>query len=152
MTTTISGTTVTFTDGSTWGGANGALTPDTNSSQISQSFSIGHLILGNTIFTGNFPAYSAGGTSVFAMNKTNSAYYSGQYAAGNEYTVSPAVNLPASSGFTFDHPRHGNQSYFALGGYNGVGALAGSWRVRGMACGAGINQTNGYFVLLERVA
>lgn len=144
MATTISGSTVTFTDGSVWNGTVGSLTPDSNTSRTSQSYNIGHIILANTIFNANGSGYSSGGTWVFAMNKTNSMYYTGQYTYPYEQAVSPAVNvsLPA------DDPRHGSQSYFALGSGN----LAGSWRARGMACGAGINQTNGYFVLLERVA
>jgi hypothetical protein len=146
MATTISGTTVTFTDGSTWGGANGALTPDGNTSRTSQSFNIGHIILANTIFTTNQEAggFQTGGSSVFSMNITNAAYYTGRYFGANVYGVSPGVNTV----FNADHPRHGSQSYFALG----PGNMAGSWRARGMACGAGINQTNGYFVLMERVA
>lgn len=144
MATTISGTTVTFTDGSTWGGANGTLTPDTNTSRTSQSYNIGHIILANTIFNGNSSGFSTGGSYVFAMNKTNSMYYTGRYTYPYETAVSPAVNIS----FPADDSRHGSQSYFALGSGN----LAGSWRARGMACGAGINQTNGYFVLLERVA
>jgi len=144
MATSISGTTVTFTDGSTWGGATGSLTPDTNTSRTSQSYNIGHIILANTIFNANGSGFSTGGSFVFAMNMTNSMYYTGRYTYANVQNVSPAVNvsLPA------DDSRHGSQSYFALGSGN----MAGSWRARGMACGAGINQTNGYFVLLERVA
>lgn len=144
MATTISGTTVTFTDGSTWGGANGTLTPDTNTSRTATSFNIGHIILANTIFNANSTGFSTGGSYVFAMNMTNAMYYTGRYTYAFVQATSPAANtlLPANDS------RHGSQSYFALGSGN----LAGSWRARGMACGAGINQTNGYFVLLERVA
>jgi len=146
MTTTITGSTITFTDGSTWGGSTGSVVPDTNTDRSSQSYNIGHLILANTIFTANADGFSTGGTSVFSMNITNAAYYTGRYTYPNVYSVSPAVNTQAT--FAYNHPTQGSQSYFALG----PGNLAGSWRARGMACGAGINQTNGYFVLLERVA
>ena len=148
MATTISGTTVTFTDGSTWGGANGALTVDGNTDRAAQSFNVGHIILANTIFTPNNTGFTPGGTSVWALNMTNQAYYTGQYGPPNVYSTGPSTN----TFFAVDHPRHGNQSYFALTGIYGSWNLAGSWRARGMACGAGINQTNGYFVLLERVA
>jgi hypothetical protein len=146
MATTISGTTVTFTDGSTWGGANGTLTPDTNTSRTSQSYNIGHLILANTIFNANGSGYTSGSFWLYALNMTNQGYYSAGlgFPAGT-YSQVPKVNtlLPA------DDSRHGSQSYFIIGG---TGDLAGSWRARGMACGAGINQINGFFVLLERVA
>jgi len=144
MATSISGTTVTFTDGSTWGGATGSIVPDTNTSRTSQSYNIGHLILANTIFNANILGFTTGGSYVFAMNMTNAMYYTGRYTYPSVQSVSPAVNVS----FSAEDSRHGSQSYFALG----PGNLAGSWRARGMACGAGINQTVGYFVLLERVA
>jgi hypothetical protein len=146
MTTTITGTSVTFTDGSTWGGATGSVVPDTNTDRSSQSYNIGHLILANTIFVPNSDGFSTGGTWVFAMNMTNSMYYTGRFISPFVQAVSPAVNTQAT--FAAAHPTQGSQSYYAIG----PGNLAGSWRARGMACGAGINQTNGYFVLLERVA
>jgi hypothetical protein len=145
MATTISGTTVTFTDGSTWGGANGALTPDGNTSRTSQDFNIGHIVLANCIFLGNQTGFVSGGRRFWALN-TNNQYYSIDFGYAN---TPPAVNTTAS--FPVNDPRHGSQSYFALGS-SGSGLLTGTWKNKGMACGAGINQTNGYFVLLERVA
>lgn len=144
MATTISGTTVTFTDGSTWGGANGALTPDGNTSRTSQSYNIGHIILANTIFNANQNGFTTGGSYVWALNMVNQAWYTGRFTYPNYTALTPAVN----TAFSANDSRHGSQSYFALGNGN----LAGSWKARGMACGAGINQTNGYFVLMERVA
>ena len=144
MATTISGTTVTFTDGSTWGGANGTLTPDVNTSRTSQSYNIGHIILANTIFNANQNGFITGGSYVWALNMVNQAWYTGRFAPANYTALTPAVN----TAFSANDARHGSQSYFALGNGN----LAGSWKARGMACGAGINQTNGYFVLMERVA
>jgi hypothetical protein len=120
--------------------------PDTNTDRSSQSYNVGHLILANTIFVPNSDGYSTGGIWVFAMNTTNSMYYTGRYTYPFVQAVSPAVNTQTP--FAYNHPTQGSQSYFAIG----PGNLAGSWRARGMACGAGINQTNGYFVLLERVA
>jgi hypothetical protein len=150
MATTISGTTVTFTDGSTWGGANGALTPDGNTSRTSQSYNIGHIILANTIFYANQQSFSVGGSLLWELNSTNRFYFVGNPYAGAAFTNrAPGVNTTLAA----DHPRHGSQSYFALGNYtDGTGGLAGSWRARGMACGAGINQALGFFVLMERVA
>jgi hypothetical protein len=148
MVTTISGTTVTFTDGSTWGGANGALTPDGNTARNSQSYDIGHLILANTIFTPNNTGFQIGGDQIFALNMTNQGYYTGRYAPAGVYTIGPSVN----TSFAADHPRHGSQSYYALSGAYGGNNVSGTWRTRGMACGTGINQTNGYFLLWERVA
>jgi len=146
MATTISGTTVTFTDGSTWGGANGALTPAPNTVRTDTSFNIGHLILANTIFNANTTGYEAGSFWLFALNMTNQGYYSAGlgFPAGTYPKVPKVNNLIA-----YNDARHGSQSYFIIGGTND---LAGSWRARGMACGAGINQINGFFVLLERVA
>ena len=145
MVTTISGTTVTFTDGSTWGGATGSITPDTNTSRTSESYNVGHLILANCIFTANSEGFTSGGRVFWALNASNQ-FYSIDTGFTN---VPPAVNTTAT--FAVDHPRHGSQSYFALSSI-GPGRLAGTWKNRGQACGAGINQTNGYFVLLERVA
>jgi hypothetical protein len=145
MVTTISGTTVTFTDGSTWGGATGSVVPDTNTARTSESYNIGHLILSNCVFTANSNGFGPGGRYFWAINANNQFY-----GIDNGFTdVPPAVNTTAT--FPVDHPRHGNQSYFALSSI-GPGRLAGTWKNRGMACGAGINQTNGYFVLQERVA
>lgn len=143
MATTISGTTVTFTDGSTWGGANGTLTPDSNTSRTSLDFNIGHIILANCIFPANQLGFTSGGRTFWALN-TNNQFYSIDYGYNN---LPPAANTVNAA----DHPRHGSQSYFALSS-SGTGRLTGTWKNRGQACGAGINQTNGYFVLLERVA
>jgi hypothetical protein len=143
MVTTISGTTVTFTDGSTWGGANGGVTPDGNTSRVSQDYNIGHLILSNCIFY-SASGYQSGGNFFWPLNSNNNYYNTG----GSNMGGSPAVNTQAAA----NDARHGSQSYFALGTNNGLGALTGTWKHRGMACGAGINQTNGYFVLQERVA
>jgi hypothetical protein len=145
MATTISGTTVTFTDGSTWGGANGTLTPAANTGRTDSVFNIGHLILSNCIFTANSGGFASGGRTFWALN-TDNQYYS---IDSGYFNRPPAVN--DTSSFPVDHPRHGNQSYFALSSI-GPGQLTGTWKNRGMACGAGINQTNGYFVLQERVA
>lgn len=142
MATTISGTTVTFTDGSTWGGDIGSITPDTNTDRTSASFNIGHIILANCIFSGNAAGFMSGGTNAWALNAANQWYNGFVYGYGNG---TPAAN----NVFAANDARHGSQSYFALSGSN---ALTGTWRNRGMAMGAGINQTNGYFVLLERVA
>lgn len=142
MATTISGTTVTFTDGSTWGGANGGLSPDGNTSRTSLNHNIGHIILANCIFNANVSGFEHGGLNFWSLNSAN-FYYS--IFAG---FISLAPNVNAS--FAANDPRHGSQSYFARGfvGSN----LSGTWKARGQACGAGINQTNGYFVLMERVA
>jgi hypothetical protein len=144
MATTISGTTVTFTDGSTWGGANGGLSPDGNTDRTSQSYNIGHIILANTIFNANQLGFSTGGSYVWALNSVNQSWYTGRFTYPFSVAMTPAVNTL----YPANEPRHGSQSYFALGNGN----LSGSWRARGMACGAGINQTVGYFVLMERVA
>jgi hypothetical protein len=142
MATTISGTTVTFTDGSTWGGANGALTPDGNTSRTSLDHNIGHIILANCIFTANTLGFESGGLTFWALNMPNSYYHI--YAG--VINLAPNVN----TAFAANDSRHGSQSYFARG-YGGS-TLSGTWKARGQACGAGINQTNGYFVLMERVA
>jgi hypothetical protein len=141
MTTTISGTTVTFTDGSTWGGANGTLTPDSNTDRVSQSFNLGHIILANCIFSANNLGFESGGVIFWALNAANSYYHIYAGTVNN----APSANIS----FSANDSRHGSQSYFARGG---TGTLSGTWRARGQACGAGINQTNGYFVLMERVA
>ena len=143
MATTISGTTVTFTDGSTWGGANGDLTPDSNTSRTSQSFNIGHIILANCIFAANTAGFEHGGYTFWALNSSNSYYhiYVGTVNLGPKANIVYAAN----------ESRHGSQSYFARG-TGPSGDLTGTWKARGQACGAGINQTNGYFVLMERVA
>ena len=144
MTTTISGTTVTFTDGSTWGGANGGLTPDGNTSRTSQSFNIGHIILANCIFSANATGFQYGGTNFWSLNVVNSWFNIYGFISTNP----PGANIT----YAADDSRLGSQSYYALGNNGQNGVLAGSWRARGQACGAGINQTNGYFVLMERVA
>ena len=143
MATSISSTTVTFTDGSTWGGANGTLTPAPNTGRTDTSFNIGHIILGNCIFNANTAGYEPGGYTFWALNSANSYYhiYAGPVNLGPKANISYAA----------DDSRHGSQSYFARGG-GPSGALDGTWKARGQACGAGINQTLGYFVLLERVA
>ena len=141
MTTTINGTTITFTDGSAWTGANGAIIPDTNTANNSQSFNVGHIILANCIFSATVSGYESGGLTFWALNSANSYYHI--YAG----TINNAPS--ANTSFTVNDSRHGSQSYFARGG---VGTLTGTWRARGQACGAGINQTVGYFVLMERVA
>ena len=146
MATTISGTTVTFTDGSTWGGANGTLTPDNNTVRTGTTFNIGHIILANTIFNANSSGFFPGSYWLYALNMTNQGHYTAGFGfPAGTYPQVPKVNtlIPANDS------RHGSQSYFIIGG---PGDLAGSWRARGMACGAGINQINGFFVLLERVA
>ena len=143
MVTTISGTTVTFTDGSTWGGANGTLTPDANTDRTATSFNIGHIVLSNCIFSGNTTGFMSGGTNSWALNASNQWYNGFLYGYGSGSPV-------ANSVFAANDSRHGSQSYFALGGPYGY--LTGTWKNRGMAMGAGINQTNGYFVLQERVA
>lgn len=144
MATTISGTTVTFTDGSTWGGATGSVVPDTNTANNAQSFNVGHLILANCIFSANNLGFESGGLIFWALNMPNSYYHI--YAG--------VVNLAPAANTTFaaNDSRHGSQSYFARGAGSGTGTLSGTWKARGQACGAGINQTNGYFVLMERVA
>jgi hypothetical protein len=143
MATTISGTTVTFTDGSTWGGANGGLTVDGNTDRAATAFNIGHLILANTIFWGNSGGFSPGGENIFALNGTQ-RWYTGRFAPANYSAYNPGANYA----YPANDSRLGSQSYYVLGTSN----VAGTWRSRGMACGAGINQTVGYFVLLERVA
>ena len=141
MTTTISGTTVTFTDGSTWGGANGTITPETlASSRQATSFNTGHIILANCIFSANNIGYESGGFSFWALNNTNFYHIYSGYINAN-----PGVN----TAYADNDSRLGSQSYYERGGTT---ALAGTWKNRGQACGAGINQTFGYFVLMERVA
>jgi len=143
MATTITGSTITFTDGSTWGGATGSLVPDTNTDRTSTSYNIGHIILANCIFPANQLGFTSGGICFWALN-TNNQFYS-IITGFND--LPPAVN----NSYPANDNRHGSQSYFALSS-PGPGRLAGTWKNRGQACGAGINQTNGYFVLMERVA
>jgi hypothetical protein len=143
MATTISGSTITFTDGSTWGGANGTLTPANNAVRTDTAFNIGHIILSNCIFSGNAAGFMSGGTNAWALNASNQWYNGFVYGYGNG---TPAAN----NVFAANDARHGSQSYFALS--SGSNTLVGTWKNRGMAMGAGINQTNGYFVLQERVA
>ena len=152
MATSISGTTVTFTDGSTWGGANGSdpvwggLIVAPNTVRTDTSFNIGHVILANCIFNANVSGYEPGGYTFWALNSSNSYYH----IFAGPVNFAPAVNTTVN--FAFNDPRHGSQSYFARGSGSGTGTLVGTWKARGQACGAGINQTNGYFVLMERVA
>jgi len=150
MATTISGTTVTFTDGSTWGGANGSdpvwggLIVAPNTARTDTAFNIGHIILANCIFAVNTLGYEPGGYIFWSLNSANSYFHI--YAGTVNFA--PAANIV----YAADDPRHGSQSYFARGSGAGTGTLAGTWKARGQACGAGINQTVGYFVLMERVA
>ena len=144
MATTISGTTVTFTDGSVWNGTVGSLTPAPNTNRVDTSFNIGHIILANCIFSANNLGFENGGYIFWALNAANSYYHI--YAG--PVNLAPAANTT----FAADDARHGSQSYFARGNGSGTGTLVGTWKARGQACGAGINQTNGYFVLMERVA
>ena len=144
MAITFTGTTGTFSDGSTQTGSYpaGVTTPDGNTSRTSQSFNIGHLILSNCIFSTR-GGYAPGGNNVWPLNGT--VYYANGGAASG---LPPAVNTSLAANDT----RHGSQSYFAIGQPNGSDWLTGTWKNRGMAAGAGINQVVGYFVLQERVA
>jgi hypothetical protein len=146
MAITFSGTTGTFSDGSTQTGSypSGVITPDYNTARTYQSFNNGHVILANCIFAANTVGYEAGGIMFWSLNSANSYYH---IYAGT-VNLAPAANIS----FAADESRHGSQSYFARGSGAGTGTLAGTWKARGQACGAGINQTNGYFVLMERVA
>jgi hypothetical protein len=148
MAITFTGTTGTFSDGSTQTGSYpaGVTTPDTNTANNAQSFNIGHLILANCIFSANTVGYEPGGYMFWALNSANSYYH---IYAGT-VNLAPAANTTVT--FPVNESRHGSQSYFARGNGSGTGTLSGTWKARGQACGAGINQTNGYFVLMERVA
>jgi len=143
MAITFTGTTGTFSDGSTQTGSypSGVITPDYNTARTAQSFNAGHLILANCIFYSNTAGYESGGITFWALNSNNSFLH---IYAGTINTA-PGVNTDVA----FDDARLGSQSYYARGG---TALLSGTWKARGQACGAGINQTFGYFVLMERVA
>ena len=143
MTTTISGTTITFVDGSAWGGAAGGVTPDTNSSNTATSYNIGYLALANTIFVVGGGGFYTAGIMAWGLNRSN--YSSSLYdATGNPAGV--FINTAAVPSSYL-----GSQDFymFASGTY---GVVAGTWRGRGQALNTGLYQYLGNFVLLERVA
>jgi hypothetical protein len=145
MTTTITGTTVTFTDGSTWGGANGALTPDTNSSRTSLSYNVGYLAFANTVFSAG-AGFSTAGVNSWGLNRDRftSVYYdTAQFTSAQVF-----VNV----GNTYN-AYLGSQNFYIMTVALAAGdRAAGTWRGRGHAMNTGLYQYLGNFVLLERVA
>lgn len=145
MTTTISGTTITFTDGSTWTGANGALIVDNNSATTATAYNVGYLAFANTVFAAG-GGFTAAGNFAWGLSRSNwtSPFFD---ATGNPAAV--YVNtVNAVDAYL------GSQSFYVAGSSQGggVGVVAGTWRARGQALNTGLYQYLGNFVLLERVA
>jgi len=143
MATSISGSTITFTDGSTWAGANGTVTPDNNSSRTATAYNIGYLAFANTVFSAGGGFWSAG-TFSWGLSRTN--YASWLYDAAGAPHV-PYVNTVNSA-----ESYLGSQNFYIQQNQGGAGACAGTWRARGQAVNTGLYQYLGNFVLLERVA
>jgi hypothetical protein len=143
MTTTISGTTVTFTDGSTWAGANGTVTPDYNTSRTATAYNVGYLAFANTVFSAG-GGFTGSGTIAWGLSRSNwaSPFFD---ASGNPAGV--YVNTTAAAGDYL-----GSQNFYIANNQGGLGVTAGTWRGRGQALNTGLYQYLGNFVLLERVA
>ena len=145
MTTTISGTTVTFTDGSTWGGANGTLTPDTNTSRTSLSYNVGYLAFANTVFAAGAGFYPAG-VNNWGLNRDR---FASTYFDTASMAASPVyVNI----GNAYNAYLGSQNFYIQTIALAAGDRAAGTWRGRGHAMNTGIYQYLGNFVLLERVA
>ena len=143
MATTISGSTITFTDGSTWAGATPSVAPDTNTSNTATSYNVGYLAFGNTIFIANlgYSSYYLPGSIYCGLN--NSTLWK-----NNVGVTTLVVGVNTSYGGTVQD--FGSQCFYMAG--TSSSAAAGTWRFRGQAVSKGINQTNGNFALAERVA
>jgi hypothetical protein len=143
MVTTISGSNITFTDGSTWAGATPGVVPDTNSSNTATSYNVGYLAFGNTVFVANlgYSSYYLPGNIYCGLNNTT-VWKSGIGAT----TLVVGVNnsYPATA------QDFGSQCFYMAGTVNA--SAAGTWRFRGQAVAKGINQDKGNFALAERVA
>jgi hypothetical protein len=142
MTTTITGSTITFTDGSTWAGANGTLTVDGNSATTATSYNVGYLAFANTVFTAG-GGFNGSGVLSWGLNRPNPSHAFADYNSAG--TV--AVNTTAASNAYL-----GSQSFYIGNNQGGAGFCAGTWRGRGHAMNTGLFQYLGNFVLLERVA
>lgn len=142
MATTISGSTITFVDGSTWAGAAGGVTPDYNTSRTATAYNVGYLAFANTIFTAGGGFNAAG---VFAWGLSRSNYSSTYYDASG--AAAPVVNTVAAADAYL-----GSQNFYFINNQGGAGICAGTWRGRGQAVNTGLYQYLGNFVLLERVA
>lgn len=144
MTTTISGSTITFVDGSTWTGAAGGVTPDTNSSNTAVSYQLGYLAFANTVFSVN-GGFMAAGVVAWGLSRSNyshTAYDAATNPAGVYLNTLNAVNSYLGS----------QNFYISVNTAAAWGTAAGTWRGRGQAVNTGLYQYLGNFVLLERVA
>ena len=142
MTTTISGTTITFVDGSAWGGAAGGVTPDTNSSNTATSYNVGYLAFANTVFSAG-GGFTGSGNVAWGLSRSN--WSSPLFDATNN-PAGVYVNTTTVNAYL------GSQNFYLSSNQGGAGVTAGTWRGRGQALNTGLYQYLGNFVLLERVA
>jgi hypothetical protein len=144
MAITFTGTTGTFSDGSTQTGSypSGVITPDYNTSNTSQSYNVGYLAFANTVFLAGSGYYNSG---LFAWGLNRPNYSSSLYDSSSANV--PFVNLVNSAS-----AYSGSQSFYLFTNQSGTGGCAGTWRARGQALNTGLYQYYGNFVLLERVA
>jgi hypothetical protein len=142
MATTISGSNITFTDGSTWAGATPGVVPDTNSSNTATSYNVGYLAFGNTVFIANvgYSSYYLPGSIYCGLNNTT---------VWKSNTGAITLVVGVNNSYPATAQDFGSQCFYMAGGYP---AAAGTWRFRGQAVAKGINQDKGNFALAERVA
>jgi len=150
MATTISGTTVTFTDGSTWGGATPSVPVDNNSSRQAVSYQVGYLAFGNTVFLanqGNYGTYYVPGNIYFGLNTSS-------FWKSNTGVVTSTGNNGIGVNYVYgaNTQDYGSQCFYMAGNVDATYATAGTWKFRGQAVAKGINQDKGNFALAERVA
>ena len=143
MANSILGSTITFTDGSTWAGANGTVTPDYNTANTATSYNVGYLAFANTVFSAG-GGFWPSGTFSWGLSRTNYASYLYDASGGPHV---PYVNTTAAANAYL-----GSQSFYMQNNQAGAGVCAGTWRARGQAVNTGLYQYLGNFVLLERVA
>lgn len=144
MATTISGSNITFTDGSTWAGATPSVPVDNNSSNTATSYQVGYLAFGNTVFLANqlnYGTYYIPGYIYCGINTSN-LWKSGVGVV----SVTVGVNTTGAPGLQ----DYGSQCFYMAGTVSS--AAAGTWKFRGQAVQKGINQDKGNFALAERVA
>jgi hypothetical protein len=163
MAVTISGSSVTFSDGSAqtnlYSGT--SISVDTNTSYAATSYNIGHLMLLSTWgaptttnqFDGAISGYAILNSSSFNQLRPTFPGYShvavGPYISTDPTYAQYAYIQPGSVSYN-DAPPGG--PFGAIISLPNTVGLDGTWRSRGMACVKGFNQGFLQAILIERVA
>lgn len=145
MTTTISGSAVTFSDGSTWAGGNGIVVPDQNTSRAATAYNIGYLAFANCIFFAN-SNYGNYGFNAGSLRAGLNINYITRFDGYQYYGVS------VNTAYAADLRDFGSQSFYVILVNSQTGNCAGTWKYRGHGLSRGLNFNYGNFALVERVA